>query len=514
MGPLQTTAVVLNLLALTLLFVYSANCYVLVLACRRRRREALVRCGASIRRFHGELAAHGWPRVTVQLPLYNERYVVERLIDAVCRLDYPRDRLEIQVLDDSTDDTAARAESAVRRAQARGVNIVRMARSRRDGYKAGALRDGLRAAGGEFIAVFDADFLPAPDFLKATIPYFGDPALGMLQARWGHLNAGHSLLTRLQAIGIDGHFAVEQAARAWSGWFMNFNGSGGVWRRRAIEDAGGWQADTLTEDLDLSYRAQLAGWKLMAAPQIVCPGELPVTMDAFKSQQHRWAKGSIQTAKKTLGGVLHARLPWPVKAQAVLHLTRYLVHPLILLVVLLSIPTLHSPFMRAYRGAPVLFFILLWLSTLGPSALYLSAQRLLYPDWKARLKYLPALMCLGSGLAVNNTLAVLEAFLNLRSPFVRTPKFGILRKGEAWQGKHYGLPLRAAAFAELGVGLYALSSFGFFLFAGTVLPSPFLMIYAVGFLSVFMATVRHSRPHARKETVTHDTQGLSRSLSG
>jgi cellulose synthase/poly-beta-1,6-N-acetylglucosamine synthase-like glycosyltransferase len=498
METLQHILTAVNLLALAILFAYGANCYVLILTYRRHHRDARRRHAELNRRFREELPARGWPRITVQLPVYNERYVVQRLMDAVGRLDYPRERLEIQVLDDSTDDTAGRVEAIVRRMQARGVNIVRVHRERRDGFKAGALQHGLRQAAGEFIAVFDADFLPAPDFLKKTLPYFADPQTGMVQARWGHLNAGYSLLTRVQAIGIDGHFIIEQSSRSSAGWFLNFNGTGGLWRRQAIEDAGGWKADTLTEDLDLSYRAQLKGWKLMAATQIVCPGELPVTITAFKSQQHRWAKGSIQTAKKSLGKVLVARLPLGTKVQAFLHLTHYLVHPLILAVVLMSIPMLYTPLMRTHPGGPVAFFGLLWLATIGPSALYLVSQRILYPDWKRRIKYLPALMCLGTGVSVSNTLAVLEALCNVASPFVRTPKYGIRKKADTWESKRYGLPATAAVFGELLLGIYSLLSFGLFLLSDKILPSPFMLIYALGFFYVFTLSLRHSLTPVRQ----------------
>ena len=253
------------------------------------------------KQFYRNFSPHDWPKITIQLPIFNERYVIERLLKAVCRLEYPKDLLEIQVLDDSTDDTGIIAQSIIKKMTDQGLDIVYFHREDRTGFKAGALKEGLKIAKGELLGIFDADFIPEPSFLKEIIPYFKDPNIGMLQTRWGHINSDYSLLTRAQSMGIDGHFAVEQASRAWSGFFLNFNGTAGIWRKKAIEDAGGWQADTLTEDLDLSYRAQLSGWKLNFAPEIVCPAEVPVTINAFKSQQHRWAKGSIQTAKKNLG---------------------------------------------------------------------------------------------------------------------------------------------------------------------------------------------------------------------
>jgi cellulose synthase/poly-beta-1,6-N-acetylglucosamine synthase-like glycosyltransferase len=489
--------IALNLLILAALVVYSANCYVLIATYRRHRKPAERRSGELRRKFHDCLPDRGWPPVTVQLPVFNERYVVERLIESVCRLDYPRDRLEVQVLDDSTDDTTTLAAAAVARMRARGVHIVLRHRQTRDGFKAGALAAGLQTATGEFIAIFDADFVPPRDFLQDCIPYFLDERIGMLQARWGHLNAGYSLLTRAQAIGIDGHFAVEQSSRAWGGLFLNFNGAAGVWRRQAIEEAGGWQTDTLTEDLDLSYRAQLIGWKLMVAPQIVCPAEVPVTITALKSQQHRWAKGSIQTARKTLGRVLGAPLPLRVKFQACLHLTRYLVHPLMLAVVLLSIPMLHTPLIREASGGPLLLFGLLWLSSLGPSALYLMSQRALYRDWRRNARFLPALMGLAVGVSVNNTKAVVEALLNVRGGFVRTPKYGIESRGGEWRDKSYRLPATGVAIGELACGCYALLGVGLFLHAGKLLPGMFLMLYTLGFFYVFSLSLRQSRRPAQ-----------------
>ena len=489
-----------NLLILAALIVYSANCFVLIAAYRRHRSAAERRCDDLRRRFFERLPAKGWPPVTVQLPVFNERYVVERLIESVSGLDYPRERLDIQVLDDSTDDTTALAAAAVARMRTQGVQIALLHREARNGFKAGALAEGLKTAAGEFIAIFDADFLPPRDFLRNCIPYFVDEKIGMLQARWGHLNADYSLLTRLQAIGIDGHFTVEQSSRAWGGLFLNFNGAAGVWRRRAIDEAGGWRADTLTEDLDLSYRAQLAGWKLMFDPRIVCPAEVPVTVTALKSQQHRWAKGSIQTARKTLGRVLAAPLPPGVKIQACLHLTRYLVHPLMLAVVLLSIPMHDTPLLSDTRGGTALFFGLLWLSSLGPSSMHLLSQRLLYRGWKKNIRYLPVLMCLAVGVSVNNTQAVAEALLNVRSGFARTPKYGIRNRQGAWRDKRYRLPATGVVIGELLCGCYALLGVGLYWRSGKLLPGVFLMLYTLGFFYVFSLSLRQSARPAQPAT--------------
>jgi cellulose synthase/poly-beta-1,6-N-acetylglucosamine synthase-like glycosyltransferase len=477
--------------ALLSLFVYGMNCYILMMFYRLNCPKALKKHEEIKEKFNKDVSAKHWPRVTIQLPIYNERYVVERLIDAVCRIDYPKDLLEIQVLDDSTDDTVEIAKAVVAKMKVRGFDIVYLHRTNRIGFKAGALKEGLKSAKGEFIGIFDADFVPNSDFLKETVPYFIDPNVGMLQTRWGHLNCDYSLLTRAQSMGIDGHFAIEQASRAWSGLFMNFNGTAGVWRKKTIKDAGNWQADTLTEDLDLSYRAQLKGWKLAFATQVVCPAEIPVTINAFKSQQHRWAKGSIQTAKKNLGKLFRSDLSMLVKIQAFLHLTHYMVHPMMLLVVLTSIPMLYTKLFFNNLAYPMMIFTLFCLATFGPSSMYLFSQRILYRDWKRRIKYLPVLMCLGTGIAVNNTKAVLEAFFNIKSGFIRTPKYGIKRKEDRWRGKRYAIPLDSLSIIEFLLGLYSLTGLCMFLFFSRYLISPFLFIYTAGFFYVFFLSIKH-----------------------
>jgi cellulose synthase/poly-beta-1,6-N-acetylglucosamine synthase-like glycosyltransferase len=458
---------------------------------RLKRPKALRRHAEIKNNFYRNYPAENWPRVTIQLPIFNERYVVERVIKSVCRLDYPKELIEIQILDDSTDDTVDIAKRLAIQMRDRGMDIQYRHRANRTGFKAGALREGLKTAKGELAAIFDADFIPQPEFLKETVPYFTDPQIGMLQTRWGHINSNYSLLTRAQSIGIDGHFGVEQAARAWNGFFMNFNGTAGIWRKSAIEDAGGWQADTLTEDLDLSYRAQLKGWRLRFVTDVVCPAEVPVTITAFKSQQHRWAKGSIQTAKKNLGKMFKADIPLLVKIQAFLHLTHYMVHPMMLLVVLTSIPMLYSQWFFDNLSFPITIFTLLCLATFGPSSMYMFSQKILYQDWKTRIKFLPFLMCLGTGIAVNNTKAVLEALLNVKSDFVRTPKYGINRQQDSWRGKGYSIPLSAVSILEFLLGLYSLTGLLMFVFFSKYLVSPFLLIYTSGFFYVFFLSVKH-----------------------
>jgi cellulose synthase/poly-beta-1,6-N-acetylglucosamine synthase-like glycosyltransferase len=413
-----------------------------------------------------------WPTVTVQLPIYNERFVVERLIDAVARLDYPSDRLTIQVLDDSTDDTVALARARVASHRARGLRIEHLQRPDRDGYKAGALAYGLARTSSEFAAIFDADFLPPPDFLKRTLPHFADPRIGMTQACWGHLNAHHSLLTRAQSLMLDGHFGVEQAARDRCGFFFNFNGSAGVWRVACIHDAGGWGMDTVAEDLDLSYRAQLRGWKLVYLPNVIAPAEIPTLVSAFKRQQFRWAKGSIQCLLK-FGRPLWAS-PQPLwhKAQSFLHLGGYLLHPLMLLLVLAGLPVvLHSDVSRFQVGAASLGW-------LGAPILFTLAQWALYPDWRSRLKYLPTLILVGPGLAVNNTWAVIEA-LTGRNPtmFLRTPKLG---SSPVAAGLSYHLPADRSTWIELFFMLYSgLTTLAALRLAPGL--APFTALYTLGF---------------------------------
>ena len=488
---LQYIWLIIYLLALVSLFIYGMNCYLLMVfyflkspKARRQHREIK-------EKFFREVPQKDWPQVTIQLPVFNERYVVKRLIQTVCRFEYPRELLEIQILDDSTDDTADIAKAVAAEMRSQGFDISYIHRDDRIGFKAGALREGLKYAKGELVAIFDADFIPHPRFLKETIPYFVHPEIGMLQTRWGHINSDYSLLTRAQSMGIDGHFGVEQASRAWSGFFMNFNGTAGIWRKTTIEDAGGWQADTLTEDLDLSYRAQLRGWKLKFLSDVVCPAEVPVTINAFKSQQHRWAKGSIQTAKKNLGKLFKSDVSLLVKFQAFMHLTHYMVHPMMLLVVLTSIPMLYSQWFFDSLAYPIMIFTLLCLATCGPSSMYLFSQRVLYHDWKSRIKILPFLMCLGTGIAVNNTKAVLEAFLNIESGFIRTPKYGIKKREDSWKSKHYSIPLSTMSILEFFLGLYSLTGLLLFLFFSKYLVSPFLLIYTSGFFYVFFLSVKH-----------------------
>jgi cellulose synthase/poly-beta-1,6-N-acetylglucosamine synthase-like glycosyltransferase len=433
------------------------------------------------------------PFVTVQLPVYNEHHVIERLIDAVAALDWPRDRLQIQLLDDSDDETTALARARVAYLRRQSVDIELLRRPDRRGYKAGALAVGLARARGEFIVIFDADFVPPADFLRHTVPPFlARPELGLVQTRWAHLNADYSPLTRAQSLALDGHFAVEQTARNRSGLLMNFNGTAGVWRRACIEAGGGWSGDTISEDLDLSYRAQLAGWDCLYLPQVAAPAELPPQLAAFKRQQFRWAKGSIQCLRKlwrlvlgrkgsipgTTPSLLKPRQLTAVqKVAALVHLSSYLAHPLMLMLLVCSLPLFlspreaHLPMAMAYLG----------FSSLGPPLVYALAQRALYPDWRRRLLYLPILVLLGTGIALNNTRAVIEALRGQGGVFARTPKFRLEGRSGRWSDSAYRLSLSWTTLGEGLLALYALATVVAAWRAGNRYAIPFMLLYAAGF---------------------------------
>jgi cellulose synthase/poly-beta-1,6-N-acetylglucosamine synthase-like glycosyltransferase len=426
------------------------------------------------------------PRITVQLPIFNEQFVVERLLEAVSRLDYPRDKLDIQVLDDSTDETVAAACGLVERYAAAGLPISYIHRTNREGFKAGALANGLKTARGEFVAIFDADFVPPDDFLLRVIHHFHDPKIGMVQARWTHLNRNFSFLTEVEAILLDGHFVLEHAGRARSNVFFNFNGTAGMWRRSAIDDAGGWQHDTLTEDTDLSYRAQLKGWKFIYLQDVECPAELPVEMTAFKTQQARWAKGLVQTGKKILPQVIGSNQPFRVKLEAWYHLTANLSYPLMILLSVLLLPAM---IIRFYQGWFQMLYIdlpLFMASTFSISSFYLVSQKELFPRrWPRALLYLPFLMALGIGLTITNTRAVLEALAGRQSAFARTPKYRV----EARTGKEvrqaaaakYRKRLGWVPWIELLVGAYFAMTVYYAMANENYITVPFLVLFVVGY---------------------------------
>ncbi len=475
------------------LFVYGAHAYLMTWLYHRHRRRTETSAGLD----------DDVPFVTVQLPLFNEIYVVRRLVDAVCAFDYPRDRFEIQLLDDSTDDTVDLVREIVAEKTALGYSIAHIHRTDRKGFKGGALREGLDKARGDLIAVFDADFVPPAGFLSGTVPRFRDPSIGMVQTRWGHLNEGYSLLTRIQAMALDGHFLVEQTARNRSGVFINFNGTAGIWRRQAILDAGNWQDDTLTEDLDLSYRAQLAGWRFLFLPDLVCPAELPAEVNGFKGQQFRWAKGSVQTAVKLLPAIFRSRRPAFLKFQAFVHLTNHAVYPLLLALAVMTMPALalHDRVPQvegAFRWATVLI-----VASLGHPFLYMYSQKQIRRDWPRQLAMVPVMIAMGMGIALNNVRAIIEALAGIRSDFNRTPKYDLKTRADGWKGKKYRVPSTWISALEILLGLYTGAATVYSVLSAQYLVTPFLFLYSSGFLYVGVTSLRHARLRNFTKAVPH-----------
>ncbi len=435
-----------------------------------------------------------WPRVTVQLPIYNELYVAERLIEAVARLDYPPELLEIQVLDDSTDETSDIVRRAVERWRRRGVPIEQLVRADRTGFKAGALANGLKRARGEFIAIFDADFIPGPDFLRRTIPYFQDPAVAFLQTRWGHVNRDYAFFTYLQSLAIDAHFMVEQFARSRGRFWFNFNGTAGVWRRAAMEDAGGWEADTLTEDLDLSYRAFLKGWNALYLRDVEVPAELPVSFSAYRRQQGRWARGSFECAIKLLPRIWQSEAPWWKKVEATLHLTGYGVHfflfALMVLYPIVLVVSTRFPGLVTIFGLAFVFNA----TTFAPTLLFVMGQQQLKRNWVRQLPGILFLSVLGAGMMVNTARAAWQAVSHRRGIFERTPKFGISAKGQPWQTRRYQLKIDPIVWAEIGLafvnvwttwnalrlGNYAIAIYSSLFCLGMLFASGLTLVQAIG----------------------------------
>jgi cellulose synthase/poly-beta-1,6-N-acetylglucosamine synthase-like glycosyltransferase len=422
------------------------------------------------------------PLVTVQLPIFNEQFVIDRLIDAVCAMEYPPDKLEIQVLDDSTDETQQVAAAIVERYAAFGRRIVYIHRTNRQGFKAGALGEALPAAKGEFIAIFDADFVPPPDWLMKVIHHFAEPEIGMVQTRWSHLNRHYSMLTEIEAILLDGHFVMEHGSRSRTGEYFNFNGTAGIWRRQAIYDGGGWQHDTLTEDTDLSYRAQMAGWKFKYLPDVECPAELPIEMTAFKTQQARWAKGLIQTSLKVLPDLFRAKTTWRNKVEGVYHLTANLSYPLMIIMSALLIPAMICRFYQGWFQMLFIDFPLLTASSLSIAIFYLMSERELFPKtWKRTCYYVPFVMALGIGLMVTNSKAVMEALFGIKSAFVRTPKYRVAKKGEKSQAAKYRKRLVLTPWIELLLGLYFFLAILYTFSNQNYFTAPFLILFVIGF---------------------------------
>jgi cellulose synthase/poly-beta-1,6-N-acetylglucosamine synthase-like glycosyltransferase len=458
---------VLNSLAAGWLFLYGINAYWLTAHRQSPRKQPQWQAP--------------WPMVTIQLPMYNEMYVGQRLLDAVCAFDYPRECLYIQVLDDSTDETQALLQTRVEQYQQQGFRVVYQHRAARTGYKAGALKAAQDTVQGEYVAIFDADFVPSPAWLKQTLGYFETADIGAVQTRWGHLNRSYSLLTRLQSLGIDGHFTIEQQARHHQGYWLNFNGTAGIWRVQAILAGGGWQADTLAEDMDLSYRVQAKGWRLVYAQDIVAAAELPVAISAYKLQQFRWAKGSIQCARKLLGTVLKQRRGVIPKLQALLHLTGYSVHPLMVLILLLALPLLSVPWVPKHPLS-MIWGTLMVPATLGPPLMYVTAQRDLHPNtWTQDLGAVLLLAVLGTGISLANSRAVWAAFVNTPTPFQRTPKFNVYHAHERWQNKRYRLGLDWVTLGELALCGYSALALRAAFDAGAYGIVPFLLLYLFGY---------------------------------
>ncbi len=466
---------------LAILSVYGLHRYEIIRTYFKHRKNAVDRSGIRFERL---------PPVTIQLPLYNERYVVERLIDEVTKIEYPKELLQIQVLDDSTDDTHPFAEALVERYKALGFPIEYLHRTNRHGFKAGALQAGLDSATGEMVAIFDADFIPPADFLTRTIHFFADPTVGMVQTRWSYLNRDYNFLTEIEAMLLDGHFILEHGARSRAGHFFNFNGTAGILRRKAIEDAGGWQHDTLTEDSDLSYRAQLAGYRFVYLPGLDCPSELPVEMHGFQIQQSRWAKGLTQVAKKLLPTILKADLPRRVKFEAIMHLTPNISYPLMIVLSALMLPVMIVRFYMGWLQICFLDMPLIIAAFWSISAFYVVAQRELYPkNWKRSIFLLPMLMGVGVGLTVINTRAVLEALFGIRTGFVRTPKYGIEGHQVNLENKKYRRKSGWLPYMELGIGTYFLGMVAYAIETYNFLTIPFLLLFVGGYYWAGMATL-------------------------
>ena len=439
------------------------------------------------------LADEEQPHVTVQLPVFNERYVLKRLVESVVEFDYPKDRLEIQILDDSTDETQELGKELAETYKAQGFDIVHLHRVDRTGYKAGALAEGMKVAKGDLIAVFDADFVPPPDFLKKTTHPFENEEVGMVQVRWGHINRSYSFLTRAQALFLDGHFVLEHVGRCYSGRFFNFNGTAGIWRKQCIEEAGGWQHDTITEDLDLSYRAQLAGWKFIYLPDIVAPAELPVEMNAFRTQQHRWAKGSIETARKVLLRVLQSDLPRDVKTEAIFHLTGNLSYPLMVLLAILMPISIMIRIQHNWHYTLVVDIPFLVGGTLPLLLFYTWSQKEIGAPWIRRGLLVPFALSLGVGISLNNCKAVLEALIGHKSEFTRTPKYNVTSKKSNWKAKLYKGHKTWLPYLELLLGIYFSVAVVIVLQMGIFSTLPFLLMFQGGFLYVSLSSILQRR---------------------
>ncbi|MGC2400401.1 MAG: glycosyltransferase [Acidobacteriaceae bacterium] len=473
-NPFDTALLVPYFVVMIILAFYGIHRYQLVYRYYRNRKNAV-----------HEPASHfaELPSVTVQLPIFNEQFVVDRLIQACCNLDYPAGKLEIQVLDDSTDTTVEAARAAVELHQSLGHRISYIHREDRHGFKAGALDEGLRVATGEFVAIFDADFMPPKEWLLQVIHHFADARIGMVQTRWTHLNRDYSFLTQVEAILLDGHFVLEHGGRSRTNDFFNFNGTAGMWRRTAIDGSGGWQHDTLTEDTDLSYRAQLRGWKFIYLQDVECPAELPIEMTAFKTQQARWAKGLIQTSRKILPPMFRSNAPFHVKVESFYHLTANISYPLMIVLSTLLMPAMIIRFYQGWFQMLLIDVPLFMASTFSISSFYLVSQRELFPGkWYRTFLYLPFLMALGIGLTVTNSRAVMEALFGIKSAFKRTPKYRIEKRGQVPQAAaKYRKRLGIVPWIELLIGSYFALTVWYAVANENYFTVPFLLLFVLGY---------------------------------
>lgn len=482
MTSMQDFIIYSYFISLTILFLFGSSGFVMIYYYMKHRDKKRMPVGP----------LEEYPDVTVQLPVYNEYYVVDRLIKAACEIDYPKNKLELQVLDDSTDETTAIIDRLVQQYGQLGHDIKHIRRNSREGYKAGALKYGLTTARGEFVAIFDADFIPSKDFLLQTLPFFKNKKIGLVQTRWEHLNSDYSFLTRVQAMALDGHFVIEQNVRNKAGFFINFNGTGGIWRKECIVDAGNWEADTLTEDLDLSYRAQLRGWQFIFLNDVTSPAELPSEINALKSQQFRWTKGAIETARKILPRVWKSKLPLEKKIHATFHLTNNIVFPFILIAGILNVPLI---FIKHQGGYEVHFAIMavFVFAFIGSFFFYMYSQKDVYRDWNRKILLFPLFMAGSMGFAVNNTRAVVEGLLKKKSEFIRTPKYSVIEKKDIWSNKKYVLKkFNYTVVIESILALYCFFGVAASVYYLELAAVPFQLLFSMGFGLVAWLSVRHA----------------------
>jgi cellulose synthase/poly-beta-1,6-N-acetylglucosamine synthase-like glycosyltransferase len=486
----ENALLIFYIVVLSFPFIFGSNGFLMIYYYFKYRKKQVAQ--------KGELKE--LPVVTIQLPVYNELYVVNRVVDAICALDYPKDKMEIQVLDDSKDETTSILAQKVSEKAREGFDIKHIRRGTRQGYKAGALKFGLAQARGEFVAIFDADFIPRVDFLMKTLPYFADGKVGLVQTRWEHINSDYSLLTRAQAIALDGHFVIEQQVRNKAGFFINFNGTAGIWRRSCIEDAGNWEADTLAEDLDLSYRAQLRGWQFVFMKEYTSPAELPSDVNALRSQQFRWTKGAIEASKKLLPRVWKSKLPLRVKIHSTVHLTASMVYPFVLMIGILQVPIVFIKHSGEYDATFMMMSGFIF-AFFGSFMFYLYSQKDVYKDWRRRIYLFPVFMAGSMGLSVNNTKAVIEGLINKKSEFVRTPKYGVTGRRDSWAGKKYTQrKMNWVSIAEVVLALYCLFGIVVSIVDLEIAAIPFQLLYFTGFGTISYLSIKQAIL-AKKEAV-------------